>query len=68
MSEANRGDDAKGERDLLAEWLNLSREVLERYWPDTTHAVLVAEQRDERPAVQLVIPTCDPSASATRPE
>jgi hypothetical protein len=55
----NENDD----RDLLAEWLELGREVLERYWPKATHAVLVAEQGEGLPAVQLVV-TLNASVSA----
>ncbi len=59
MSEVKNAD----RNDPLGDWLEMGRVILERYWPDTTHAVLVAEQGNNRPAVQLVIPTADPSVS-----
>lgn len=55
-------------RDLLAEWLSLGREVLARYYPTTTSAVMVAEQGEGLPAVQLiVIPPSSAGPSAPRP-
>ncbi len=54
-------------RDLLAEWLKLGREVLERYYPGAKYAVLVAELGDGLPAARLVvIPATSSGASPDR--
>lgn len=47
----------EGTADPLKEWLELGREVLGRYFPNTRYAVLVAEQDEGMPSVALpVIP------------
>lgn len=51
-------------RDLLAEWIKLGREVLERYYPDASGGTYVIELPDGR-AVQLVVTR--PSSSAPSP-
>lgn len=55
------------DRDLLAEWLSLGREVLKRYWPEAPYAVLVAELGAGRPAVQLVVSRAASGAEASPP-
>jgi hypothetical protein len=42
-------------RDLLAEWMRLGGEVLERYYPGAPYAVYVIERGEGLPSVQLVI-------------
>lgn len=54
----------KEPRDLLAEWLKLSREVLAKYYPDSPYAVLVIERGNNHPSVQLPVTQdvfCDPA-------
>lgn len=41
--------------DLLAEWIELSREVMGRYWPDADYVVLVGDRGSGKPAVHLVV-------------
>lgn len=55
--------DETPDRDLLAEWLTMGQKVLERYFPKTTYAALVAEQPQGVPAVQLVVIPNSSSAS-----
>lgn len=57
-------------RDLIAEWLKLGREVLEKHFPQSPHAVYVIELADGSPAVQLVVTPSSasgPSAPERKP-
>lgn len=45
----------EAQRDLLAEWMELGREVLRRHYPEAVHAVFVIEIGPGIPATQLVI-------------
>lgn len=48
-------------QDLLAYWLEITREVLRRYYPGTRYAVLVAAQGEGMPS--LSVPVIPPSAA-----
>ena len=54
------------ERDLLAEWMKLGREVLDRNYPGARYAVFVIEMGEGIPATRLVVtPSSSPSSSAS---
>lgn len=44
-----------GDRDLLAEWLKLGREVLEKYYPGTPYATLVIPTAEGLPDTVLCV-------------
>lgn len=54
----------KGEanRDLLKEWLELGREILDHYYPGATHAALYIFHKDETPPARFTLPASVSSA------
>lgn len=54
------------QRDVLAEWLALGREVLARYYPDAEYGSMVIKLKDGVPNVILPIthPPVDPRPSS----
>lgn len=50
-------NDTPQQRDLLAEWLELGREVLRRYWPEAKYGLLLVHLGPDLPdATFPVIP------------
>ena len=53
-------------RDLLAEWLALGREVLERYYPEATGGALYIFLSGDTPPTRLSLPASVSSVAHSR--
>lgn len=53
-------------RDLLAEWLELGRMVLEQHFPESPYATLVIPMGEDRPDTVICVTAPRPPSSPTR--
>lgn len=57
----------ESDRDSLMKWLADGRELLQKVWPGTAYAVVVAEQREGMPAATLPITLSSSTSPSVSP-